>query len=257
MVALLLLACTPAPDAPEELDALVGYLYAHAMDEDDAALAAGGENLVAWMDSRLAETLEGYRVNNLDPEALAALDGRERSAAGLLGAAVGHESPHTPWTLAASVALTSPLERNPERALDYRRENEVGLECFVAETCDRMSFEAFSTSALPLGIEVESHVVQRMRWFTLPDGGAAYIQSNFMVEPAEVSVGWLEVVAQYYAWVSVPHGDGSRNMIATWAETRLTGESVPESLGVDLAIGTMQDDAATLDAWASAHPPQR
>jgi hypothetical protein len=78
-----------------------------------------------------------------------------------------------------------------------------------------------------------------------------------MVEPAEVSVGWLEVVAQYYAWVSVPHGDGSRNMIATWAETRLTGESVPESLGVDLAIGTMQDDAATLDAWASAHPPQR
>lgn len=257
MVALLLLACTPAPDAPEELDALVGYMFAHAMDEDDTSLAAGGENLVAWMDTRLPETLAGYRVDNLDPEALAALDDRERGADGLIGAAVGHESPHTPWTLAASVALTSPLERNPERSLAYRRENEVGLDCFVAETCDRMTFDAYSTTALPLGIEVSSHVVQRMRWFTLPDGGRAYIQANFMVEPAEVSVGWLQVVAQYYAWVSVPHEAGSRNMIATWADTRLTGESVPESLGVDLAIGTMQDDADTLDAWATANPPQR
>lgn len=257
MVALLLLACSKPPEAPKELDELIGFFFTHAMDEDETYLQVGGENLAAWMDARLDETLDGYAVNTLDQATLDGLDGSERPADDLLGAAVGHESPHSPWALAASVANHYPTERNPDRTVSYTRANETDRDCFLEERCDRYTFDFTSLSSLPLGIEVESTFRQQMRWFTLPDGQSAFVEANWMHEPADINVDWLEVRGQYYAWVSLPHDGGSRNMYATWADTRFVGDSVPESLGVDLAIGTMQDDATTLDAWTEANPSRR
>jgi hypothetical protein len=254
MLVHLLLACSN-PEAPQELDELVGFFFTHAMDEDEDYLQVGGANIAAWMDARLDETLDGYSVKTLDQATLDGLDGTARPADDLLGAAVGHESPHTPWELAAAVAVAYPTERNPDRAVSYERSNESDRGCFLRESCDRYVFDFTGVTALPLGIEVESSFRQQMRWFTMPDGGKAFVEANWMHEPARINVDWLEVRAQYYAWVSVPHEGGSRNMYATWADTRFVGDSVPETLGVDLAIGTMQDDAAALDAWTTENPP--
>ena len=44
LVLALVLGCARPVEAPQELDVLVGFLFAHAMDEDPAELAAGGEN---------------------------------------------------------------------------------------------------------------------------------------------------------------------------------------------------------------------
>jgi hypothetical protein len=254
MVLLSLLACSN-PEAPQELDELVGFFFTHAMDDEQDYLQVGGANIAAWMDARLDETLDGYSVKTLDQATLDALDGKDRPAGDLLGAAVGHESPHTPWELAASVAIAYPTERNPDRAVSYERSNETDRDCFLRETCDRYVFDFTGVTALPLGIEVESSFRQQMRWFQMPDGGEAFVEANWMHEPATINADWLEVRAQYYVWVSVPHEGGSRNMYATWADTRFVGDSVPETLGVDLAIGTMQDDAVALDTWTTENPP--
>jgi hypothetical protein len=256
MVALLLLACAK-PEAPKELDELIGYFFTHAMDEEEDYLQVGADNLSAWMDEHLAETLDGYEVNTLDQATLDGLDGTERPANALLGAAVGHESPHGPWELAAVLATDYPTERNPDRALSYDRSSESDRRCFLDESCDRYTFDFSGVTALPLNIEIESSFRQQMRWFTTSEGELAYVQANWMHEPAELSVDWLEVVGQYYACVFLPHGGGTRAMYATWADTRIAGDSVPETLGVSLAIQTMQTDAESLDAWTEAHPPQR
>ncbi len=257
LVLALLAACSRPPDAPKELDDLVGFMFAHTMDEENDYLAVGGDNLAAWMDTRLEETLDGYAVNNLTQESLDALDDQERTSIGLLGAAVGHASDHTPWELAYGVATYFPTERNPDRALTYERPEETDRDCFLEETCSTYVFHALTTTALPLGIETDTHIVQQMRWFEMADGSPAFVEANFMVGPAEVNVDWLEVIANYYVWVSLPEGTGSRNMYATWADTRISGSAVPESLGINLAIDTMQADAVALDAWMDAHPADR
>ena len=257
LLAPLLVACSRPPDAPKELDDLVGYMFAHTMDEDDDYLAVGADNLAAWMDARLEETLDGYAVNNLTQESLDALDDQDRTSEGLLGAAVGHASDHLPWELAYGVAVYYPTERNPDRALAYERTEETDRDCFVEETCPTYVFHAVTTTSLPLGIETVTHIVQQMRWFEMSDGTPAFVQANFMVGPAEVNVDWLEVIANYYVWVSLPHEGGSRNMYATWADTRISGSSVPESLGINLAIDTMQADAEALDLWMDENPARR
>ena len=252
----LLLACSAPPDAPRELDELVGYFFAHAVDEDEAPLAVGADNLASWMDTRLEETLDGYAVKVLSQATLDSLDDRERPAAGLVGAAVGHESPHDSTRLAAGVLTTDAMDRDPEATLAYRRESDDDVACFLDHACDVYTYRYWSTDSLPLGIEVTYQNIVQYRWFTMSTGDAALVTRQWMVDPAELNVDWLEVDAQYYTWVSLPHGEGTRNMFALWAQTRLTGQDVPEDLALSLAVGTMQDGGDKLDAWVEENPPR-
>ncbi len=254
LVLALVLGCARPVEAPQELDVLVGFLFAHAMDEDPAELAAGGENLATWMDTRLQETLEGYAVRTLDESTLDGLDDEDRSASGLVGAAVGHESPHDPTTLTATHLTTDPLVRDGEAVLAYRREDHGDLGCFLDHRCDTFAYDSWVTTALPLSLQVSSHNYVQWRWFPMPDGEEALVQRNWMVGIADVNVDWLEVLAQYYVWVSIPEGEGSRNMYATWAQTRLTGNDVPETLALNLAVDSMIGAADDLDAWIGENP---
>ena len=258
MLALLLLACNPPPEAPSELDALVGYLYAHALDEDPEALQVGATALDAWMDARLEETLDGYAVNVLDEATVDALDGTDRSAEGLVGAAVGYASPNDPWTLVASVLTSDPLARPDTTSLAYERDEDLeSRACFLDGACGSHVFESRGTDSLPLGLEVTSHVAQQYRWFELPDGRRASVQRTWLKSPAEVNYDWLEVLGQYYLWIALPHEDGTRNMFATWALTRLTGNDVPEDLALSLAVDQMRSGGEGLDAWIAENPPAR
>ena len=252
----LLLACSAPPEAPRELDELVGYFFSNVPVEDEAVLTAGGDNLDRWMETRLAETLDGYSVKVLSQETLDALDDRARPAAGLVGAAVGYESAFTPPMLAAGVLTTDPLERDPDVTLAYTRESEDDVACFLDQRCDTYTYVYDATDALPLGIEVSYQNVVQYRWFALSSGETALVTRQWMVEPAELNVSWLEVDAQYYTWVSLPHGEGTRNMYALWAQTRLTGNDVPEEFALNLAIDSLRGGGEKMDAWLEDHPPR-
>ncbi len=251
----LLLACSAPPEAPQELDELVGYFFAHATDEDEAALAVGADNLDAWMDTRLEETLDGYSVKVLAQSALDALDDHDRPTAGLVGAAVGHESPHDATTLAAGVLTTDAVERDPDVTLEYRRESDDDVACFLDHACDTYRYTYWATDSLPLGLEVTYQNIVEYRWFTMTSGARALVTRQWMVDPAQLNVDWLAVQAQYYSWVSLPHEGGARNMYALWAQTQLTGQDVPEDLALNLAISSMSGGGDKLDAWVTENPP--
>ncbi len=252
----LLLACSAPPEAPQELDELVGYFFAHTNDADEATLAVGADNLDTWMDTRLEETLDGYSVKVLAQSALDALDDHERPTAGLVGAAVGHESPHDVTLLAAGVITTDAVERDPDVTLSYRRESDDDAGCFLDHECDTYTYTYWATDALPLGLEVSYQNVVEYRWFTMNSGEPGLVTRQWMADPAEFNVEWLQVQAQYYSWVSLPHDGGSRNMYALWAQTQLTGTDVPEDLALNLAIGSMSSGGDKLDAWVTENPPE-
>ena len=77
-------ACSEPPGAPSDYEELLAYVFEHAGDEDDEALAAGLENLHAWLQesSRLESVLEGYVIDALPESAVANLDSQSRTAAG-------------------------------------------------------------------------------------------------------------------------------------------------------------------------------
>ena len=84
-------ACSEPPGAPSDYEELLAYVFEHAGDEEDEALAAGLENLHAWLQdsSRLESVLEGYVIDELPQAAVTGLDDKERTSAGARKGATG------------------------------------------------------------------------------------------------------------------------------------------------------------------------
>ena len=79
------LGCSNPPQAPDDLETLLGYLFEHMDDDDPEALTIGLENLYVWFqdDAQLQRAREGFLV--CCKNAVARLDDKERSASGLEG----------------------------------------------------------------------------------------------------------------------------------------------------------------------------
>jgi hypothetical protein len=245
---LLLAGCKAPPDAPEELNELVGYLFSHVPDEDPAPLAVGADNLDAWLDDRLDETLEGYAVDNLTEDSITALDVGDRDLTGLAGAAVGHESAFSNDALVDALIEDDPLEVFPDNYISFDRTFDGDEDCFVAQECDWLEAEVRSSLAYPLGLQVETHSTVQYRWVDT-DLGSVYVERTWLLEPATVSLDFLEVDQQYFLRMMLPGDDGSLSIQATWVVARLTGDSVPEDVALNLVIGSMAKTADTLDDW--------
>ena len=240
--------CRPPPDAPEELDELVGYLYENVAADDPAPLEAGSVNLSAWLESRLEETVEGYSVDNLTEAAIASLEDGDRDLTGLAGAAVGHDSPFPLSRVGPVVATIEPDELFPDTYTSYEREFLTDPECFAAQTCDFLEFETNSVSKYALGLEVTTNSMVQFRWVET-ELGTALVQRSWLHTPAEVSLDWLSVKEQFYLWAFVPTSGGHRSIQATWVVAEIGDAEVPEGLALQLVIDSMAGTAHTLDEF--------
>lgn len=248
-------ACKAPPDAPQELDELVGYLYEHAGDEDTEALAAGVGNLSGWLQGRIDETVEGYSVNNLTDEAVDSLEDGHRDLSGLAGAAVGHASPFPYDVVGTTAAMIAPDVLYPDTYEDYVREYRTDPACFPAQVCGFMEFETESTSRYALGLEVSTNSIVQFRWIDTP-AGRALVERTWLHSPAEVNLDFLDVKEQFYLWVFLPDvegGSGSVSLQATWIVAQISGGEVPEGLALQLVVDSMSNSAATLDEYIEAH----
>lgn len=244
-----LVGCKRPPDAPAELDELVGYLYAHTPDDDPAPLQAGSVNLDVWLDAHIEETLEGYVVQNLSQEAVDALDDRERDLEGLAGAAVGHESEHSVEALAEAMILDDQTEVFPNNYSVYERDFLDDADCFAKGDCDWLEADVATTVSYAGLITVETKSRNQYRWIET-EHGPAMIQRTWLQEPALVSLDMLEVDQQYYLCAFLPQeGGGSRSVLVTWVVARLTGDSVPEDAALNMVINSMAALAVDLDAY--------
>lgn len=252
MLAFALLACKPPPDAPDELDELVGYLFAHVATEDEDYLLAGASNTDTWLEQRLAETLEGYAVDDLSEEVVSALGEGERDLSGLAGAAVGHDSIHGVETLVETMLRTDPLEIYPETYASFERDDGGQLDCFLDGDCDLLDAEVWADQSYALGLQVQTNSRVQYRWIDTPNG-RAMVQRTWLRSPADVSFDWLAVDQQYYVWLMVPQPDGtSRSIQATWVVAQFSGDDVPEDLALQLVISSMSGQSQTLDDYIGA-----
>ena len=239
--------CKAPPDAPEELDELVGYLYAHVADEDDAPLEVGAANLDAWLGERLEETLDGYTVENLSEETVSSLGEGERKLTDLAGAAVGHVSEATVEDLVSAALLEDAAEVYGPTYISFEREFEGDVACFVAGDCDWLESEVWSSQDFTL-IQVETNSRIQYRWVDTPNG-RAFVERTWLRVPATVSLDGLEVDQQYYVWMMLPEGDGSRSIQSTWIVAKMSGDQLDEDFALRMVINSMSKLATDLDTY--------
>lgn len=244
---LCLCACGRPPPAPEQLDELMAWTFAHAADEDPRSLEEGCENLSAWLDQNLAETLEGYEVFDLDPAVVEAF-GDEPDLDRLVGASVGHVSPHPADGLGGINAIPAGTDLAVPPEEGTGRHYLTDPYCFQDRSCDWLESEEWQfDDGLPFGISADVHWRQEWRWVEL-DLGTALIQRFWLVEPIAFNVSFLEVDYQYFLWVFLPSADGtSRSAQATWVSASLVDAPVPEGFALSLVVDEMSANADSLD----------
>lgn len=252
-IALSLIACQP-PQAPEELDDIMSYLFEHHPDRSKRALTAGTENLNNWLESHKDETWDGFQISALSQEAVDELDDRERDLSDLIGVAVGYDIDYSVEEVIDVILFADPLEFNQGDIVEYKRTIVEGTEeCFAAKECDRLAYMTEALGNYPLGLEVRSKTMNQYRWITTDFGDAA-IQRTWMMEPAESNWDSINLDQQYYITAAMPIETGMRRVEAGWVVMALGDLPVPEGIAMNLAIGTLTAFRDKVEAWKEAHP---
>lgn len=244
-----LLGCKAPVEAPAELNELVGYMYANVPEDDPAPLQVASVNLDVWLQERIDETLEGYSVDNLTPEAIEALGDGPQDLEHLAGAAVGHISALPPSTLVETIVLADPMEIYTGVYVSFERTFEGDAECFVAGDCDWLEADVHASFDYTL-MQVETHSRVQYRWIDT-ELGRVYVERTWLRDPAVVTSTFVEVDQQYYLRVVLPDGAGSRSIQATWVVARLVGD-LPENAALNMLINSMAKQAVKLDDFILA-----
>lgn len=245
LLPLVLAACVPKAEAPEELAELCAFVFNHQADEDQARLIAGVEQLGDWLDANPEEVLDGYRGVDVPSEAtMDSLDDVDRTNAAMVGLAVGRQSRHpldeTAWGLiSVDQDVIYPDDYNA-----YAREYLSGPDCFLDHECGFMEAVEETINSFPLGLTSENTVHNQYVWVET-ERGMALVHRNWLTEPPIVSNSILEVDEQAYVDVLVPGEDGVWRL-----QSQFTIYSVQdEDIAINAAINYLIDLHDELELW--------
>jgi len=246
--------CKRPPAAPAELDKLCAYLFTHFDDEDPASLEVGIDNLEAWLDQSLEDTLEGYEVSVLDQGTVDALDDVDRDLTGVVGAAVGYESHHSVMDQAHALVIADQAKVFEGTYSSYSREFLSDADCFVAVECETAAMLNTAVADYPFSLEVSSSSWADFRWVErggshFSSGEYSLAHRTYLTGPAEVNVDWIQVREQYYLDIVMPREDGALKLQATWFVAEVGDAPLPENMALQLVIGSMQDSGSKIDDW--------
>jgi hypothetical protein len=249
----IVVGCRAPPPAPEELDELCAYLFAHAADDDARELEAGLVNLDTWMLANLEETLEGYSVTNLSDAAVEVLDDRNHNTEEMLGAAVGTTSQaYTPYAYAIALTVEDPVEVIPGAHEDYERTFLTDEECWADLECEMLETENHLYDNYPIIGDVDSENYSMFRWVEL-DKGLAMVQHSWLTRPSDVEWDSFELNDQYYINVLLPMDGGTLTLQSMWVDATLNDSSVPEAMALNLVVDQMQDVYAQVETFLDAN----
>lgn len=250
----LLIGCAPVVEAPTELDELMGFLFAHVEDEDDATLAAGAVNLDTWLIQRMGETQEGYTINDLDEATLEGIGYTGLDMERLAGAAVGHVSTQKPDPLVEAATSVDNEEIYGSSYAMYERTYLTDLDCFLekSEGCELLDSEVHQIADYSI-ITVESHSQVQYRWVET-DSGWVMVERTWLLDKATISVDWIALDAQFFIWAVIPSADGTaRTIQATWVVAEILGGDVDSDTALKIMINSMGDNQETLDDYVAEH----
>ena len=239
--------CRPA-EAPEDYEELVGFLFEHAADEDEAELIAGLENLHLWLEGEnLATAEEGVSIQNLPESAVTDLAGHAHAVTDLAGVSLATSSGYDGTVLMEALTQYSFADMMPDVYITYDREFEEGKSCIVTRECLWAEGTVYSLADWGVLGEVEAERRIEFRWIELEDDWV-FLQRWWLVEPSTGSALDLEISDQYYIGVNFPLDDGTRRVHASWLNMSMsTGDA--SSLAANNLINNWKKDAEDLDAW--------
>lgn len=245
IAALLLAACRP-PEAPEEFDDLVVWLYAHHQDEDTASMEVGVDALLDWTLEQ-EEIEDQYEITSLGEETVDALDEVDRSAEEMVGLAVVTASEYEVDDAAYAMIVAEIDDVYPDTFVEYERQWDGDPDCFMSHECARLEARENYEAHYPLGLETIAESWNQYVWIEAQTG-PTFVQRNWLVHPPETNSELLEVDEQMYLNMFVPwEGGGHRRLQATWMI--VTQDEIDDSLALNVTGRSMRDNSETLDEY--------
>ncbi len=226
------IGCQSPPEAPSDLESLLGFLFQHMDDEDPAALAEGLENLHEWFqdDDQLQRAREGFLINNLPAESLEGLDDRQRSPSGLEGIAVAAKSPFCAKALAGLLTW-----QDFGQLLDnfdlYERTFTSDPTCFGPRECLAVEADSHTKSAWAGIVDMESRYSIQYRWVETSVGWMM-LQRFWLKDPVNGDQFEVKMKANYY--IGVIMADGGRSAQPVSPAFRNAANGVVGRSGVDI-----------------------
>lgn len=252
LVLAVLLACTPPPDAPSELNDLVRYLYRTQGDPDDEVVKAGLVNLQAFLaDKDLSGDASvndrSWALDDLTEEDVAGLERPDRDLSLEIGLSVARESTWPPEDHARVQSETDQRPFEPTAKDLYERSfpNEADPRCFIDHSCEVLESFNLATRKNFL-MDVTFELWKDFRWVALDDDRYAIVARSWFKEPWPGADGDI-ILQQSNAldvWLGQADGGDTWRFQALWSET--------EGLGVsdDIILGTVK--IATDDIFETA-----
>lgn len=203
-------ACSSPPEAPSDLETLLGYLFEHMEDENPEALAVGLENLHAWFqkDEQLKRAREGFLIENLPQEAVSNLDDRMRDTEGLEGIVVATKSTYCSRSL-ASLLTWEDFGQLLDNFELYIREFSSDPSCFGERSCLSVDANSHTKSAWAGIVGMESRYTIQYRWVETSVGWMM-LQRFWLLDPVNGDKFEVKMNANYY--IGVIMDDGGRSV---------------------------------------------
>ena len=209
LISLLSSCVDPPPAPPEEMEALLGFLFEHMADEDPTPLVEGIQALKEWYkdEDHLQSGQEGFVVNNLPQTALDSLGGQTRSTQNLKGMSVVTKSGYCPQHLAGLLTwdLFGDLLDNFEV---YERSFTEDSSCFWSKDCEQTRADSRTVSKWANIIRMETKYAIEFRWIYTPDGWA-FLHRFWLKEPAIGDSFGVRMNANYYIGITLIDGERS------------------------------------------------
>ncbi len=244
----LLTSCAVDP-APEDLDGLVHWLWAHYGDEEDPGFEDALANLHTSV-APLEEPLTGD-LTSLTEEEHGGLTGQDPSATrGLL---LANPFPCTLETLEPILYALDQSTQYPDVYTTYDRTYTSDLDDFTARETSHLSWEVTLTSEL-LNVAFTEQVVGGLRHIPETEGGPALLTRTYIPVPAEFEAeGWTwNQDYQIEAWLE-PEPGTIWHVYGLWREMDLGGLSMANDGVANTTLDGMSDwDGRTEELCAGA-----
>ncbi len=241
------LSCTPAVEAPAELDELASWLYTYHSDEDPEAMISGIDRLAEWFDDHQTEALaEDWEVTSLEEETVDGVDEVDRTTEGMVALAVFTESVHSVEDAALAMVGTEVDEVYPDTFSDYERQWDSDPDCFLLEECSRTSAYENYTASFPFDIHTTNELQNEYLWVEGTDR-KAMVHRNWLLSPPETNSVLLEIDEMFHLNLFLESDGGFVRLQSAWMV--VTQEAVNPATAIQAVGNDYRNNSETLDAW--------
>ncbi len=236
-----LAGCAPAVDAPEGVEAQAVYAFVNF--QEPGLVEAVVDDLLAFVRDPPAELEDGYFVDSLTGDDLAAVGVVDPDIVGVVGA-LGSASYVVDAHTVAEATTDPDREAWWDRVARFSVVAEEGdRDCFLQRECDRYDQTVDDETQVPLLGTASRRFTNQLRWVTSEAGEVVLAVRQLAPQPVTITSTLMAIDQQYSFAVVADEGDGALRAESIWVDARVLGAELPEGFAVRQAVRQMQTAA--------------